>query len=130
MFKYSCYIENSKEAREWLEMIGWKEKYVQDDSDIIVCASNTGLYSVIVEQTQDWFKEYSVKCIDCTNNLPLFKALTAVRDDSDYMQWFTDGYHFEVCPELKADITAWHNRYKTYPHKATDKELIEYFKKK
>lgn len=50
-FKYRVFIENTPEMREWLKSIGWKEKYVQDDSDIIICASNTEMFSAIVEET-------------------------------------------------------------------------------
>lgn len=64
----------------------------------------------------------------CKENETLFLAIAALRDDSDYMQWFTDGYHWEKCPDEVAYIRAWIDKYKCTPHKATVEELIEHFK--
>ena len=87
-FQYSAIGDNTLQNREHLEKLGWKEKYIQEDADIIVCASNTGMFSAIAKDTQEWFKEYQSECIDCRSNPSLFRAVTAMRDDSDYMQWF------------------------------------------
>jgi hypothetical protein len=51
-----------------------------------------------------------------------------LRDDTDKNQWFTDGYHWEICPDEVAYINAWINKYESSPHKATVEELIEHFK--
>lgn len=68
--------------------------------------------------------------IDCGENTELFKALAAMNDENDREQWFTDGYHFELCPTNKADMVAWHMMYRTKPRKATAEEIVEYFKNK
>lgn len=77
--------------------------------------------------------------IDCGTNEGLFLALSALRDDKDKDQWFTDGIHWEKYPlggfmsnEMKIK---WESRYaelgkKHTPHKATVQELIEHFKNK
>ena len=53
---------------------------------------------------------------------------SVLRDDTDKNQWFTDGYHWEICPDEVAYINAWINKYESSPHKATVEELIEHFK--
>lgn len=53
-----------------------------------------------------------------------------MNDENDREQWFTDGYHFELCPTNKADMVAWHMMYRTKPRKATAEEIVEYFKNK
>lgn len=67
--------------------------------------------------------------LDCGDNESLFLAIAALRNDTDKHQWFTDGYHWEKCPDEVAYIYAWINRYEYSPHKATVEELIEHFKK-
>lgn len=130
-FTYSAFIENTPEIREWLKSIGWKEKYVQDGYDIIVCASNTGMFSAIIKETQDWFESYSKECIDCLGNPNLFKAVTAIREDSDKWQLFTDGVKWTLCYE--ESILMWRDIYnfpdKNLIHKATLSELKEHFNK-
>jgi len=123
-FKHSAFTENTPEMREWLEELGWKSKYIQEGADIIVCASNTGLFSAIVEETQQWFKAYKAECIDCRSNPELFKAVTAIRDDSDYMQWFRNifkGGHWFNDKHQRVGPVCY--------DKMSLKELIEKFKK-
>ncbi len=43
-----------------------------------------GIESWMTEEYPTVFSE----SIDCRSNHQLFKAVTAIRDDSDYMQWF------------------------------------------
>ena len=88
------------------------------------------------------------KAIDCGTNEDLFLAIAALRDDSDYMQWFVskgwkDGFgnitdKWVLCTENTLEelgvINNSPNTYnrKKYPqfgwHKATVQELIEHFK--
>ena len=65
--------------------------------------------------------------IDCGTNEELFLAIAALRDDSDNLQWFTDGNgYWQLCigkfryPNLAYEKV----------HKATVEELIEHFKDK
>lgn len=135
-FTYSVIGDNSPENREHLEKIGWKVKYIQEDADTIVCASNTGMFSGIEKDTQSWFKEYQSECINCIGNPALFRAVTAMRDDSDKDQFFVheDGL-FVFCDqsELK-HVTDNKDEYQDYAvsefHKATLEELINHFNSK
>ena len=80
-----------------------------------------------------WYKGI----VNCEDNEVLFLALAALREDNDYMQWFTDGVHWEIYP-LQGTITQdminkWKVRYAelnhTYiPHKATIGEIVKHFK--
>lgn len=140
-FIYSCIGDNSPENREHLEKLGWKRKYIQEDADVIVCASNTGAFSAIAQETQSWFKEYQSECIDCRHNPALFQAVTAMRDDSDYLQWFVsdediftkDGDDIVVSKgdfilSKEVDLLCKHQDYQREAHKATLSELLEHFK--
>lgn len=94
-FLYSVIGDNTKENREWLEKVGytvlnfglnakylyatqctwynknktWKEPYYSTSNDI----NNYSKY---------------IKYINCIGNPQLFQAVSAMRDDSDYMQFF------------------------------------------
>ena len=77
--------------------------------------------------------------MDCGINDELFLALAAMRDNSDYMQYFTNGYDFILC-----DREDWVDMYSVLCsgeshgyqdvldnyHKATKEEIIEHFKQK
>lgn len=66
--------------------------------------------------------------IDCGTNEDLFLALAALRDDSDYMQWFTnDQMQMWKIHDRKEDN--W-NLDKEFWRKAAPSELIEHFKTK
>ncbi|MFT3994769.1 MAG: hypothetical protein QM660_10705 [Dysgonomonas sp.] len=139
-FKYSCIGDNTPENREHLRILGWKEKYYQEDADTIVCASNTGMFSIIAKDTQSWFKEYQSECTNCIGNPQLFQAVTAIRKDSDCMQWFvwdvdifTRDYETRILEkgsfELSddKDFIGIHDDYPKEAHKATLEELINHF---
>ena len=75
--------------------------------------------------------------IDCGTNEELFLALAALRNDSDYMQWFVNknGY-FEMCFNDKVEnylcgygVRKYRQIDETY-HKVTVKEIVEHFNKK
>ena len=131
-FTTPCFVrvenpEKRKELIEWLEGIGYRLEYLRNDGVIVLTSENRvyvygeALYRVI---------KVDYDTIDCGENTELFKALAAMNDENDREQWFTDGYHFELCPTNKADMVAWHMMYRTKPRKATAEEIIEYFKNK
>ena len=64
--------------------------------------------------------------IDCGTNDELFLAIASLRDDTDNMQWFTDGngYWQQCIGSFKFPSLA-----KEKLHKATVQELIEHFNK-
>jgi hypothetical protein len=60
--------------------------------------------------------------IDCGENEDLFIAIAALRSDNDYMQWFTNDVEMIRCTCHK-----WENEIYSKWHKASAKELVEYF---
>lgn len=129
-FTTPCFVrvenpEKRKELIEWLEWIGYKLEYLRNDG-VIVLTSENRVY-VYGEAVHEIIKS-DYDAIDCGENTELFKALAAMNDENDREQWFTDGYHFELCPTNKADMVAWHMVYRTKPRKATAEEIVEYFK--
>lgn len=76
--------------------------------------------------------------IDRGDNEELFLALAALRDDSDYMQYFTNGTDFIKCERKKwldvlravfGDRNEYMDELGKY-HKATPTEIIAHFKQK
>lgn len=121
-FKYSAFIENTPEMREWLEKLGYKG-YAGDHEFII---ASDGHYS-----GTDLYMKVLYPCVNCYSNPSLFKAVTAVREDSDKWQLFTDGVKWTLCYE--ESILMWRDIYnfpdKNLIHKATLTELKEHFNK-
>ena len=79
------------------------------------------------EKALDFFiednKNAKMPKIDCNENENLFLALTALRNDSDKNQWFTDGKIWECSnSELPGHYMQLNG------HKATVEEIIEHFK--
>lgn len=113
------------DLRKKLKELGYKNYgnpfQITDDSKLITTID--GEYVPYNVPLDDSF-------IDCGINEKLFLAIAALRDDTDRKQWFTDGYHWGICPDEVAYINAWIDRYGYSPHKATVEELIEHFKEK
>lgn len=111
----------------WLEAAGWN---VWDDCHNSLCIV-TGTVSACGAVCGATYL-YPFTCcgrVDCGSNIELAKALSALRSDSDYMQWFTDGHHWHICPEEKARMGAFNDYYHTQNcHKATKDEIIQRFK--
>lgn len=137
MFTTPCFIESSTKVRDWLSELGY-EQFNMTNGRYIFTSRNSWL-----SDGKPWFSDSNFiqdECstpeyVDCRGNFELFKALTALRNDSDYLQWFTDGTHWEVCPSVVADLAAWKRYYQRSgdkyiePWKATKEELINHFKK-
>ena len=132
MFTTPCFIrKNTPELRKKLEELGYKPfgsvKYEWDtgwglstDNRIGEFESfdNNGLENIIKCESPDY--EDSV---DCGTNEELFLALAALRDDTDYMQWFTDGKLWE---KSNSDLPSHYMQLEG--HKATVEEIIKHFK--
>ena len=131
MFLVPCYVnKNSELVINFLEKLGYKKSNITPDQCKNLCCFTTGDSEPFYTNCDNYDVTEILcnkKVIDCANNFYLFCALAALRDDSDYKQWFTDGYHWENCPEEKADLYSWESYYKTTPHKASVEELTEYF---
>lgn len=69
---------------------------------------------------------------DCKDNENLFLALAALRDDSDYMQWFVWGKRWMLwkcdCNPHRTQSTTGISSVFLRGHKATAEEIIEHFK--
>ena len=138
-FIQPCFIrKNTPELRKKLEEIGynryplWMADWSDDDSRYIYLVTDVLYYTFPQEPTKPKNGEY----INCGENEELFIALAALRDDSDYMQWFVNknGY-FEMCFNDKVEnylcgygVRKYRQIDETY-HKATVEEIIEHFKK-
>lgn len=132
MFLVPCYVnKDSKLITNFLEKLGYKKsKITPDQCENLCCFTADNGESFYADCDNFDAAELLInnqKVINCAHNLYLFCALAALRDDSDYKQWFTDGYYWENCPEEKADLYSWESYYKTVPHKASVEELTEYF---
>lgn len=149
MFTTPCFIrENTVRLRNELEKLGYKPfgsvKYEWDMGWGLSTDNRLGEF----ESFDDNGLENIIKCcspdyedsIDCGTNEELFLAIAALRDDSDYMQWFIyntinntvdkfETIEWVLCKDNNiCDYLNWDNCYK-YCHKATVEELIEHFKK-
>ena len=85
-FTQSCFIrKNTPELIKKLKELGY-DYYTPNGikSDNIV-ASLGFIFDIC---SVDTIKQAFNNCIDCGTNEELFLALAALRDDSDYMQWF------------------------------------------
>lgn len=128
---------NTPELRKKLEELGYKRYgnpfQITDDSKLITTID--GEYVPYNVPLDDSF-------IDCEVNENLFLAISALRDDTNENQWFTNGeewaYHpkTECCSPcntvyitLAFDSIPEDTNMGNY-HKATVEELIEHFKEK
>lgn len=130
-FTTPCIIrENTTKTRDRLKelgyncnpYLGWHNLYTTIHGYASVYSMNDDDINVLSKKIDSF--------IDCGTNEELFLAIAALRDDTDENQWFTDGYHWEICPDEVAYINAWIDKYGFSPHKATVEELIEHFKEK
>lgn len=89
MFIQQAFIRrNTPELRKKLEELGIKEQFKSaSDTYILAVHWYNGYYIDTYEDTQA-YREYVQNFIDCGTNESLFLAIAALRDDSDYMQWF------------------------------------------
>ena len=117
---------NTPELRKKLEELGYKE-CIGEEGPFLFTSHN--IFDCMY--TECGLNDLAYNgLIDCGTNEYLFLAIAALRDDTDKFQWFTDSYHWEICPDEVAYINAWIDKYEYSPHKATVEELIEHFKEK
>lgn len=146
-FTTPCFIrKNTPELRKKLEYLGYshgKPKYYADDDDnkydFIMC--HNGRFFLLSQENHVIRNGHPLKkhgSINCGTNESLFLAIAALRDDTNYMQWFVctsdykesddkewkvGDFDLNTCPDDFDDIL---------PHwrKATVNELIELFSPK
>ena len=122
MFTQPCFIrKNTPELRKKLEEFGYimGESLNTNKSKGLICTKYGKVFNIICNA------DISKYDIDCGTNEELFLALAALRDDNDYMQWFTDGKLWE-----KSNNNLPSHYMQLEGHKATVEEIIEHFKDK
>ena len=132
MFTQSCFIrKNTSELRNKLEKFGYATSTICKDGNIAT-SSILGKYSIIsdwqLNSTNPHITWNNGHRIDCGTNEELFLAIAALRDDGNYMQWFTDGEKWRQNKQNDIEVIR-HGEYNPINfHKATVEELIEHFK--
>lgn len=143
MFTHECLLRNVGEAKMHvmfeLTKRGYSPMYMRFDNNIF--GNN------MVCEGQTWHctdSDNKPHCIDCGENIDLFLAIAALRDDTDKYQWFfsTGWTDFEgnplpdkwvLCDQDTLEHFAWVNNspnsYKTGWKKATADDLIKHFNK-
>lgn len=148
-FTAPCFIrKNTPELRKKLEELGYEPtRVIFDNERLCIATAVNGEYAKYTNITNEMFDSTNPhetwNCsgrIDCGTNEDLFLALAALREDSDYMQSFTNGEEFILCekkswldgkiPDLihKRDLSIAVVSMLYNYHKATVEELIEHFK--
>lgn len=92
MFTSKCFIrKNTPELINKLIDLGYvkalfDEEYAENDAYGLIV--DQGDIAPLVHGIQEMELMFTYGFIDCDDNEDLFLALAALRDDSDYMQWF------------------------------------------
>ena len=133
MFTQKCFIrKNTPEIRKRLDEIGrafienghgeWRIHV--DKNEYLFCGDEQFCDGRIYFYIGRVCKP--IEGIDCGTNEELFFAIASLRDDTDNIQWFTDGngYWQQCIGSFKFPSLA-----KEKLHKATVQELIEHFNK-
>lgn len=134
-FTQPCFVrKNTPELRKKLEELGynryplWMADWCDDDARYKYLVTDVLYYTYPQEPSKPKRGEH----INCGTNEELFLALAALRDDSDYMQWFTNtnDYWYKCLDNNFSEETAdWVSCASADKwHKATVKEIIEHFK--
>lgn len=137
MFTQPCFIrKNTPELIKKLEELG----YIYYNYPISGIKSNNIVVSlgcIINIYPIDIIKRGFNNCIDCGTNEELFLALAALRNDSDYMQWFICDDNESMFKVDKPNMSMEEFVYNymdgwdtTGARKATVKEIMEHFKDK
>ena len=130
-FIQPCFIrKNTPEIRKKLKELGYKFSGADHiELDCIVTFSHHDIFSVFAAYRfniyDDNFRTIWKGYIDCGTNEELFLALSALRDDTDRNQWFTDGG--KVWEKSNDELPSHYMQLEG--HKATVEEIIDHFKK-
>lgn len=119
-----------------LEELGYglRSEILEDNlADVILTDTVNSRYDI--KHYGDLTKEEIDQCIDCEDNEELFLAIAALREDSDYKQWFVNeepnrwvnqGLYQPSGPNSFCLVDKFHKDGKGY-HKAEWYELLEKF---
>ena len=138
-FTTSCFIrKNTPELRDRLKELGIRPFLCDEELNAIGANIKVHNGKVAAFTCSDSLNNCD-HLIDCGTNESLFLAIAALRDDTDDKQIFTNGKgDFAICREDEKCGGLNGLEYVNMPndfnidnyHKATVKELIEYFKEK
>lgn len=138
-FNVSCFVrvqdvEERNKLIRWCEDVIWRNGGFPVGSDWIV-----GEFVLCIRDItyccryEELFLLNNDAAIDCGENIELFKALAAMNDENDYMQWYvneiTDRWSLCIGMDHVEDdptISKWEALER---HKASVEEIIEHFKK-
>lgn len=146
-FTTPCFIRKSTyKLRKKLDELGYRLFGAELNEDLCIFTSpECGLYNI------EFFNNIphpdETDSVDCGTNEELFLAIAALRDDSNYMQWFIADSILSVSygdsigndhyfTEPKGIMFFWDENWDNATiisgryHKATVNELIEHFKTK
>ncbi|RHV96972.1 hypothetical protein DXA95_04685 [Odoribacter sp. OF09-27XD] len=121
--------KNTPELREKLKVLGHQLCSCCNYHDgWLFTSTSCDVHRVDEEEESEFLadtEERTGEIIDCGTNEDLFLAIAALRDDSDNMQWFTDGngYWQQCIGNFRYPLLA-----KQKIYKASVPELIEHFK--
>lgn len=146
MFTQTVYIKkNTRELRGKLRDIGYRlpiepfHSYKKVYSALINCGLLPKLfYSIYLCADHGLIKldgDFNRDSINCEENEDMFLAIAALRDDSDFMQWFIwdkDTLISQKGGWILCDLTSMREDMleRGYCHKASVEEIIEHFKDK
>lgn len=125
-FTTPCFIrKNTEELRKRLEELGYSLCPCRSlGRKCLAISAFHGQYMSISEELYDSTNPHvTYNCAnrkDCGTNESLFFAISALRDNNNYMQWFTDGNADREVERFGAGDPIEY-------HKATVDELINYF---
>lgn len=133
MFTTPCLIrKNTKELRDWLTLIGYQYGGQDANSGAKGIYCNKGEFFEVYKYTKP---SRDFKIIDCGENMDMFKAIAALRDDSPFMQYFIYEKRtllnkvgkWIICYHKGSNLFGKYIKNGTL-RKATVEELIEHFK--
>lgn len=135
MFTTPCFIrKNTPELRKRLSDLGYRQLRCSEDGCLVTGLDLVSSISVERFDNKDPMRTWDTAGrIDCGDDEDLFLALAALRDDSDYMQWFigedieSNLGQFFLCTENKMPTSPFQLGAK---RKATPTEIIAHFKQK
>lgn len=126
-FTTPCFIrKNTPELRDKLRELGYKVFTSFSNYPCLATMPDDGIVVPATDINRN-------RLFDCEDNEDLFIALAALRDDSDYMQWFigedieSNLGQFFLCTENKMPTSPFQLGAK---RKATPTEIIAHFKQK
>ena len=128
-FTTPCFIrKNTEELRKRLEELGYSLCPCRGlGRKCLAISAFHGQYMSISEELYDSTNPHvTYNCAnrkDCGTNESLFLAISALRDNNNYMQWFTDGNADREVERFGAGDPIEY-------HKATVDELINHFDNK